>query len=143
MTMMIFQSNLMPDADWVNNATSIEGLVVNLWAVYVAIAAATLALITSGRKTLESMNIRILIVAAYLGSALVNLFAMLNLRAQHDILAYHVSDADLQWHMLQPRPWEYILAHGLIDIGICIAVILVPGRPCRSLHAAEPDRQHP
>jgi hypothetical protein len=29
----------MPDADWVNNATQIEGLVVNLWTVYIAIAA--------------------------------------------------------------------------------------------------------
>jgi|HubBroStandDraft_1064217.scaffolds.fasta_scaffold26276_2 hypothetical protein len=42
------------------------------------------------RKALEKVSIGILIAVAYLGSAIVNLLAMLNLRAQHDPLASHV-----------------------------------------------------
>lgn len=126
--MICIQLNPMPDADWIQNATEIQSIVVNLWTVYVAIAAATLALITSGRKSLEKGSIRILVAVAYLGSAIVNLLAMLNLRVQHDILAAHVTDATLRWHMLQPRPWEYLLIHCLIDVGICIAIIVIPGK---------------
>jgi hypothetical protein len=90
----------MPDADWVSNVTQIESLVVTLWTVYAAIAAATLALKTSGRKILDNVYIKALIALAYLGSAGVNLLAMLNLRAQHDILALHIQDEQLRWHML-------------------------------------------
>ncbi len=125
---LYLQSNAMPDADWFNAATSVQSIVLNLWTVYVAIAAATLALITSGRKILEKLSIRILIAVAYFGSAAVNLFAMLNLRAQHDILARHITDSRLQWHMLQPRPSEYAAIHLVVDVGIVIAVLIVPER---------------
>jgi hypothetical protein len=118
----------MPDSDWVSNATQIESLVVTLWTVYAAIVAATLALITSGRKVLEKRSIQALIALAYLGSACVNLLAMLNLRAQHDILARHLQDEQLRWHMLQPRPAAYIVIHFLIDGGMCVAVFLIPER---------------
>ncbi len=122
------QSNVMPDENWFNAATAVQSIVLNLWTVYLAIAAATLALITSGRKILEKGSIRILIAGAYFGSAVVNLLAMLNLRTQHDILARHITDSQLQWHMLQPRPWEYIVTHLVVDVGIVIAVLVVPER---------------
>jgi hypothetical protein len=51
--MIEIPTNPMPDADWVNNAAQIQDIVVNLWTVYVAIAAAKLALITSGHKSLQ------------------------------------------------------------------------------------------
>jgi hypothetical protein len=122
------QLNAMPDKDWIDSATSIQSIVVNLWTVYVAIAGATLAIVTSGRKTLARLSLRWLIAIAYFGSAAINLLAMLNLRIQHDMLARHVRDEKLQWYMLQPRPWEYIIIHSAIDIGICIAVFVIPGR---------------
>lgn len=118
----------MPDKDWFEAATNIQALVITLWTVYVAIAGATLALIASGRKALQRLIFRALIAIAYLGSAIVNLFAMLNLRAQHDLLAHHVRDQQLQWHMLQPKTWEYVLIHSLIDVGICIAIMWLPAR---------------
>jgi hypothetical protein len=119
-------ANPMPDTDWVSNATQIQAIVLNLWTVYVAIAAAAIALITSGREALKKLSIRLLIGVAYVGSASVNLLAMLNLRAQHDILASHVTDPALQWHMLQPRPWEYIAIHILVDVGMFVAILLIP-----------------
>lgn len=72
------------------------------------------------------MKIRLLIAKAYVRSPSVNLLAMLNLRAQHDVLAYHVSDKALQWHMLQPGQWQYIVIHCLVNVGIFIAAILIP-----------------
>ncbi len=124
--MIDIPSNPMPDADWVNNATQIQAIVVNLWTVYVAIGAAAIALITSGREALKRLSIRLLIGAAYVGSAGVNLLAMLNLRGQHDILASHVADKELQWHMLQPRSWEYVAIHILVDTGMFIAILILP-----------------
>jgi hypothetical protein len=118
--------NPLPDSDWINNATQIQSIVVNLWTVYVAIGAAAIALITSGREALKRLSIRLLVGVAYVGSAGVNLLAMLNLRAQHDILASHLTNKELQWHMLQPRPWEYIAIHILVDAGMFIAILILP-----------------
>jgi hypothetical protein len=125
------------DIDLLNAATQIQGLVMTLWTVFVAIVAATLALITSERKMLQRPQVRLLIIAGYVVAACVNLFAMLNLRSQHDILVHLMSTqgsvpagaaqiSDLQTYMLRPGRWLYISAHLGIGLGVCLAVWLLP-----------------
>jgi hypothetical protein len=119
----------MHDSDWINAATNVQGLVMTLWTVYVAIVAAALAFVTSGRPMLQKPRMRLLIIGAYLIASWVNLWAMWNLRRQHDIMVSFISDPALnilKQDMLRPSTWVYIACHAGVDIGMAFITWFFP-----------------
>lgn len=116
--------------DCVNAATQIEGLVLTLWTVYLGIIAAVLALITSGRPIVEKPWFRKFAIAGYLIGAEFNLWAILNLRSQHDWIVAGMDKSlwQLSSYMSRPPEWAYIVAHVLFDTAVCVAIWLIPAR---------------
>ncbi|WP_433965862.1 hypothetical protein [Tunturiibacter gelidiferens] len=122
----------MEDKDWINAATQVQGLVMTLWTVYVAIVGATLAFVTSGRIMLQRPHVRLLVIAAYWIASSVNLWAMLNLRKQHDLMAFSIKDSSLstlKHYMLRPKPRVYIAIHLGVDIGMTVVAWNLPRFP--------------
>jgi hypothetical protein len=119
----------MHDNDWITAATNVQALVMTLWTVYVAVVAAALAFVTSGRPMLQRPNVRLLIIVAYWIASWVNLWAMWNLRRQHDIMVSFISDpalSVLKQDMLHPRIWVYIACHAGIDVGMTFIAWFLP-----------------
>lgn len=119
------------DNDWIVNAISIQSLVITLWTVYVALAAAALALVTSERPKLRIPAVRLCAIAAYLAASGVNLWAMLNARTQHDLMVNLIKSpalAQLKYDLLKPHHWVYWVTHLSADLGVALMMWFLPQR---------------
>jgi hypothetical protein len=121
--------NSMGNKNWLDAANQIQSMMMTLWTIYAAIIAVVLGLISSGREVLQRPILRALIIVGYWSAALVNLYAMLNLRFQHDMMVRYLVGPEmepLKQHMLRPTPHAYIAIHLSINASVSLAVWLGP-----------------
>jgi hypothetical protein len=120
-----------PDSAWVSNAVQVQSLVVTLWTVYLGIVAAAVALAASDRPWLRNRVARLCAIAGYAAVAGLNLWAMLNARAQHDLMVNLIKDPalnQLRQALLKPRPAVYEAMHLSVDVGVILMMWFLPRR---------------
>ena len=70
-------------------------------------------------------------IAGYAGVAGLNLWAMLNARAQHDVMVNLIKDPaldQLKEALLKPRPAVYVAMHLSVDVGVILMMWFLPQR---------------